>query len=282
MSAISSSGTESDAQFDETPLADPSVTRRRFAGLSFTPVTVDQVVAAMAKRPANLPFAYFTTPNAEHAYWLRRLPSYADVIEHAWFSTCDSRILRRLAGYAGLDLPLAPGAYVVNRLFDGVIRPDDSLTIIGCSDQVVSILTERYGLTKVAHHFPPMGFIKDPAAVQAAIDFVAAHPARFVFIAMGPPHSDQLARQIHKSNAMPDGAGRLPTGIALCIGGALNTLSGDYRRCPDWMEFNGLVWLFRLWMEPRRLWRRYLVRSMAGVGYALLDLASRPFAKAAD
>jgi len=282
MSAVSSGGIDRRIRPTGPSAAGQPLARRRFAGLSFTPVTVDETVAAMADRPADLPFAYFTTPNAEHAFWLRRLRTYGDVIESAWLSTCDSRILKRLARFAGVDLPLTPGAYVVNRLFDGVVHPDDPITIIGCSDQVVSILMRRYGLTRVAHHYPPMGFIKDPAAVQAAIDFVKAHPARFVFIAMGPPHSDQLAREIHKANAVPDAEGRRPTGIALCIGGALNTLSGDYPRCPDWMENNGLVWLFRLWMEPKRLWRRYLVRSMAGVGYALLDLATRPFRRNAD
>ena len=31
------------------------------------------------------------------------------------------------------------------------------------------------------------------------------------------------------------------------------------RQAPPWVQRHGLEWLFRLWMEPRRLWRRYLL-----------------------
>jgi len=44
---------------------------------------------------------------------------------------------------------------------------------------------------------------------------------------------------------------------------------------PDWMETNGLVWLFRLWREPKRLWKRYLGRSLVGCAIAMLQIRHR-------
>ena len=48
-------------------------------------------------------------------------------------------------------------------------------------------------------------------------------------------------------------------GVILCVGAAVDFLSGSLPRAPQsWQRF-GLEWLHRLLSEPRRLWRRYLV-----------------------
>ena len=42
-------------------------------------------------------------------------------------------------------------------------------------------------------------------------------------------------------------------------GAAFNILSGRLRQAPLWMRRSGLEWCWRLFQEPRRLWRRYLL-----------------------
>jgi N-acetylglucosaminyldiphosphoundecaprenol N-acetyl-beta-D-mannosaminyltransferase len=51
----------------------------------------------------------------------------------------------------------------------------------------------------------------------------------------------------------------LDVNVALTVGAAFDYLSGEVRRAPPWMTDHGLEWLGRLLVEPRRLWRRYLV-----------------------
>jgi N-acetylglucosaminyldiphosphoundecaprenol N-acetyl-beta-D-mannosaminyltransferase len=43
----------------------------------------------------------------------------------------------------------------------------------------------------------------------------------------------------------------------LAVGAAFDFHSGRVRQAPRWMQRFGLEWLFRLFMDPRRLWRRY-------------------------
>jgi N-acetylglucosaminyldiphosphoundecaprenol N-acetyl-beta-D-mannosaminyltransferase len=43
------------------------------------------------------------------------------------------------------------------------------------------------------------------------------------------------------------------------VGAAFDFLSGGVRQAPRWMMRIGLEWLFRLFQEPKRLWRRYLI-----------------------
>lgn len=55
------------------------------------------------------------------------------------------------------------------------------------------------------------------------------------------------------------------------IGAALRFVSGQVRRAPGWVGDYGLEWLWRLAMEPRKLWRRDLVDGPRFLAYALLE-----------
>jgi N-acetylglucosaminyldiphosphoundecaprenol N-acetyl-beta-D-mannosaminyltransferase len=51
--------------------------------------------------------------------------------------------------------------------------------------------------------------------------------------------------------------GRINAPVLIGVGAAFDFLAGTKRQAPTWMQHNGLEWLFRLCVEPRRLWRRY-------------------------
>jgi N-acetylglucosaminyldiphosphoundecaprenol N-acetyl-beta-D-mannosaminyltransferase len=52
---------------------------------------------------------------------------------------------------------------------------------------------------------------------------------------------------------------RIDVRIALTGGGVFDFISGKKKRAPIWMLNHGLEWFWRLALEPRRLWRRYLI-----------------------
>lgn len=52
---------------------------------------------------------------------------------------------------------------------------------------------------------------------------------------------------------------RIDAHVALTGGAVFDYVSGEIRRAPRWMTDHGLEWLGRLIIEPRRLWRRYLI-----------------------
>jgi len=52
---------------------------------------------------------------------------------------------------------------------------------------------------------------------------------------------------------------RLPGLVLAGVGAAFDFHAGKVRQAPPWMQRHGLEWLFRLLMEPVRLWRRYLL-----------------------
>ena len=86
--------------------------------------------------------------------------------------------------------------------------------------------------------------------------------AELLFVAMGSPAQEKwIAANLEKTGAR----------LAMGVGGSFDHLSGLVRRAPRWMQRAGLEWLHRLWLEPRRLWKRYLVGNTRFIGLVLRE-----------
>lgn len=241
----------------------------RYLGIDYADLDVDAAASLIAGRDPRAPFAYVVTPNAQHVVHLHRgTAGFVEPYGHAWLRLSDSRVAVGLARLlAGVRLPSAAGSDLTVRLFTHHLHADDAITVIGGSEEMIARLRERFGLRRIHHHVPPMGFINDPAAVAACVAFIDAHPARFVFVAVGAPQSERLSQAVWK--------GGKATGIGLCIGSSLLFLTGLTPRAPRWMRRCGLEWLFRLALNPRRHFRRVFVESLPLVGLIVADSLGR-------
>lgn len=238
------------------PIEAGAVSESEFLGVSFSPLPLADVVAALTGRDADAPFTYVVTPNVDHVIRLDGEPEdspLARAYQGARLTLCDSRILARLARINGVRLPVVPGSDLTERLFATVVRPGDRLALIGGDAATVADLVMRFGELDIVQHRPPMGLAANPGAMAVAAAFVTDASARFTFLAIGAPQQELLAAAIA---ARGDA-----TGIGLCVGASIDFLTGRQRRAPRWMQRAGLEWAHRLGSQPRRLWRRYLVEG---------------------
>lgn len=224
-----------------------------FLDLEFCPADVAAARAAIVERASRVSeFAYVATPNVDHVVKLHddpetRAPLYAS----AWRLFNDSKILAWLAARSGLTLPVASGADLAAALFAEGIDPAETLTIVGGDEALIEALVDQFKLIDVRWHKAPMGLRDNPAAIEKAAAFIAAQRARFVFLCVGAPQQEMIAKAtLARGDAV---------GLGLCFGAALEFLVDRKPRAPQWMRDVGLEWLHRLGSEPGRLWRRYLV-----------------------
>ena len=89
--------------------------------------------------------------------------------------------------------------------------------------------------------------IQDPGAAAQA---VAAWEADVLVVALGNP-----AQEIWIDRYAAQTGTRLATGV----GAFLDFTAGRVPRAPAWMNRIGVEWLWRLWQEPGRMWRRYVL-----------------------
>ncbi len=88
------------------------------------------------------------------------------------------------------------------------------------------------------------------ATEQKFLRKVLLSQASVIWLGIGSPKQVRLAESLKQKSQ-----GKL----IFCVGAAFDFLSGQKKQAPLWMQNIGLEWLFRLFSEPRRLWKRYLV-----------------------
>jgi len=120
----------------------------------------------------------------------------------------------------------------------------------GIAEKLASVLSKRFPRLQIAGiyapPFRPLTSEEDDAVVreieQAASDIV--------WIGLSTPKQERWMNE-HRD--------RLNVSVLVGVGAAFDIHTGELRQAPRWMREHGLEWLFRLSLEPRRLWRRYIV-----------------------
>ena len=88
-----------------------------------------------------------------------------------------------------------------------------------------------------------------------------AHSPALIVLGMGMPRQEQVARELRATLDHPC--------LIVCGGAIIDFLGGKTSRAPRWMRGAGLEWLFRLALEPRRLFKRYVIGNPLFIARAL-------------
>lgn len=222
-----------------------------FLGSRFDTGSIEEAVCNILAETRGC-FKYVVTPNVHHMVRLLEDPAIMQPLyERAWRVFCDSRVLSRLAWFCGVRLPVIPGSDLTARIVARARQQRLTIALIGPTATACATLGRRYPGLNVVFHTPPMGFVKSEHEVQRCVDFVVRTQAPLTFLAVGMPQQEILARHIAEHPQA--------RGVGLCIGAAIDFLTGKQRRAPVWVQKAGLEWLYRLLSDPRRLASRYLI-----------------------
>jgi N-acetylglucosaminyldiphosphoundecaprenol N-acetyl-beta-D-mannosaminyltransferase len=97
---------------------------------------------------------------------------------------------------------------------------------------------------------------------ESVISKINASGADVLLVGFGMPLQEKWILDNHD---------RLSTKLILPVGALFDFLAGEIQRPPKWMTEHGLEWLGRLIIEPRRLWRRYLIGNPLFIWHVLLE-----------
>lgn len=124
--------------------------------------------------------------------------------------------------------------------------------LYGSSPEVIEtlcrVLPERFpGLQIAGAESPPYRALT-ASEEDAVIGRINASGAGVVFLGIGCPKQEDFAAK-HRDRIHA---------VQMCVGAAFDFHAGKVAMAPPWMQRRGLEWLYRLYREPRRLWKRYL------------------------
>lgn len=129
-------------------------------------------------------------------------------------------------------------------------------------ESFVGVLERRFPGVRVVCTIAPPFRPLTPEEDAAVTREIAESGARILFVGIGCPKQERWMSE-HK--------GRF-SAVMLGVGAAFDFHTGQVRQAPSWMQTAGLEWVFRLIMDPRRLWKRYAKHNPRFVGLLVLQL----------
>jgi N-acetylglucosaminyldiphosphoundecaprenol N-acetyl-beta-D-mannosaminyltransferase len=198
------------------------------------------------------------------------VPALRGALEHADLVYCDGYGVRLAAKALDVEIPhRMTGADWVWGLAALCEASGQSIYLLGSEPGVSAQAAQRlhrwYPRLRVAgtHHgyFEP-GSPHDDRVVE---DINQRRPD-IVLVGMGTPKQELWVQH---------NAHRLDAGVLWTVGALFDVVSGRVPRAPSWLADNGLEWIFRLAIEPQRMWRRYLLGNPVFVSRVMAQARDR-------
>jgi len=125
----------------------------------------------------------------------------------------------------------------------------------GAPEKAMELINKKIGRQIIiGAHSPSMGFEQNINECNAIIDMINSSGATVLAVGVGSPKQEKWIYN-HKDKLHG-------IKIFMGIGATIDFEAGFVDRAPSWVSHAGFEWFYRIIKEPRRLWRRYLIRDI--------------------
>jgi N-acetylglucosaminyldiphosphoundecaprenol N-acetyl-beta-D-mannosaminyltransferase len=236
---------------DSAAAVDPA--RFRLLGVPVSAVNFDQTLDALFTWVRTGRKGYVCVAGAHGLVDCQRDPALFSAFESAGLVVPDGMplvILGRRAGFQHMTRVYGPDLMLA--VMERSVREGASHFLYGATPETVEKLAGNLrarfpGLRIAGLHSPPFRELT-AAEVPEVVAMIDGSGADFVWVGMSAPKQERWMARFRPLLQAP---------ALLGVGAAFDFHAGNLRQAPAWMQQASLEWLFRLLIEPRRLWRRY-------------------------
>jgi N-acetylglucosaminyldiphosphoundecaprenol N-acetyl-beta-D-mannosaminyltransferase len=199
--------------------------------------------------------------NAHVVNQSRANPELREALRRADLVYCDGYGVRMAARVLDNSLPhRMTGADWIWGLAALCERAGQSLYLLGSEPPFA-----REAARKLERYYPQLhiagahhGYFElDSPHARRVVEDINAKQPDIVLVGMGTPKQELwIERHAHQLDA----------DVLWTVGALLDYVAGRVPRAPRWLADNGAEWIFRLAIEPHRMWRRYLLGNPAFIG----------------
>ena len=229
----------------------------------------DQLLDLLERRLQQGRGGYVCFTSAHGAVMGRRDPRFRAITNNSWLSVADGTPVYwvgRLRGGSGLGhipgpdfMPRALRQFAQRRHF-----------FYGSTPEVLAKLAQTLsgqipGLNICGAYSPPFRVLT-PQEIQKDYEQIRRSGAEFIWVGLGAPKQELWMAESWQA---------LQPAILMGVGAAFDFNAGTMRRAPVAFRHTGFEWLYRLFQEPKRLWRRYMVITTLFTYYSFRDALLR-------
>ena len=209
---------------------------------------------------AQLKHGVLVTPNVDDIMKHQRDEEFHRYASQAEFCVCDSKIVLLASKFLGRPLKEAiPGSGFFPKYCEYHKDDDTRIFLLGAKEGVgeeaMLRINSRIGRDIVVGSYsPPFGFEKDETECEHIVEILSKSSANVVLVGLGNP---KQTKWIYKYKD------RLPNiDVFLALGATIDFEAGNIKRAPKIVQKCAMEWLYRLYKEPKRMYRRYLIEDM--------------------
>lgn len=246
----------------------------RLFGVEYSIARTEEAVLHVMRHIKNLAGEYICFSNVHTSVMARESKDYAAVLNGSAFTFPDGNpiaVLQRKQGIFGAERVAGPDfmEHMFRDTADGSITHFFYGSKQETLDALKTNLEKKYpGIRIKGLYSPPFRELTSEED-QADVDMINNSGADIVWIGLGAPKQEKWM-QAHR--------GRI-RGVMMGVGAGFDFHAGTIKRAPVWIQKVGLEWLYRLFQDPARLIRRYVVTNIKFFWYMAVDMM---FSRAGD
>lgn len=219
--------------------------------INFSELSKAQCLDFIRNRIEHRQPCYIVTPNLHFARLAARNENFLSALNEAELRLCDSAILTRMLAIKGTPLPARlTGSDLTPELLDIAEKEGLRVFLFGSDRETLEKVRARYPRSICGIESPPVcdcPWDLEDLNEQYLWQIKKARPD-LLFVALGVRKQEYWARKYFLRAEVP---------VTLCIGASLDFIGERIRRAPRFVSRIGMEWLWRLCLEPGRLWKRY-------------------------
>lgn len=243
-----------EADLSPNPQGRASHPRFDLLGVKISALTLDEAADLIEKWVASRTIQYVNVCTSGTLLECYDHPPLAEIVNGAGMATPDGMPLVWLGRWRGFKVSRVYGPDLMLKVSEQGLPRRLRHFYYGSTARVLDRLRDRLqqrfpGLEVVGMQAPPFRALTGEE-IQATASLINAARPDIVWVGLGTPKQDEWVGRFRSLLDAP---------VLVAVGAAFDFHAGTVRQAPRWMMRCGLEWFFRLLMEPRRLWRRYLV-----------------------
>lgn len=235
-------------------------------GIHYAVARTEEAVLHVIRHIHELSGEYICFSNVHTSVMGKEHKEYRDVLNGAAFTFPDGNPIAQFQLREGFELAeRVAGPDFMEHIFRATADGSLSHFFYGASQETLDALKvnlekEYPGIVIKGMFSPPFRALTEKED-QEYVEMINNSGADIVWIGLGAPKQEKWMNA-HKGKI---------TGVMMGVGAGFDFHAGTIKRAPKWIQKIGFEWLYRLFQDPKRLVKRYLVTNAKYLWYQSLE-----------
>ncbi len=229
--------------------------RIQFLNTKIDNLTMKEAVDAIKELVIKNDHSYVVTPNLDHIVLIEKDKEFRRAYKKADLILADGKPLIWISKW--LKRPIkekVSGSDLFPQVCKMAAENGFSIFILGAMEGVAQKAAQKLkktypGLMVVGYYSPPHGFENNEDEINNIVDMINKSNADILAVALGAPKGEKFIYQVRN---------RISVSVSMQIGATIDFIAGRIKRAPKWMSNHGLEWLYRIFQDPKRMFKRYV------------------------